>query len=170
MQGLSRGRCAAAVVAVLTTLVCSAEASAQAPAGLGDQLFSTGGEITVLVLRPTAGLISELQLYNADGTITPIAKNTDVGTTVTLPARPAGEELLFGIAVQDAEKNVYKLGPGTRNPDGLEHGRVLQTGERQYDVGFEDLFNGGDRDYDDNNFRFSGGLAPNRAPWPTTRR
>jgi len=41
---------------------------------------------------------------------------------------------------------------------------VTKTGERQYDVGFEDLLNGGDRDYDDNAFRFTGGLAPNRSP------
>ena len=41
---------------------------------------------------------------------------------------------------------------------------MTKTGERQYDVGFEDLLNGGDRDYDDNPFRFTGGLAPNRSP------
>jgi hypothetical protein len=80
---------------------------------------------------------------------------------VALPARPAGEELLFGIYV---DGRTYKLGPGDRNPDGLAHGKVVNSGERQYDVGFEDLFNGGDRDYDDNVFRFSGGLAPNTTP------
>jgi hypothetical protein len=134
------------------------------PAGLGNQLFSTGGEITVEVRSATAGLVSKLRLYNADGTFQEIATNRQVGTTVTLPARPTGEELLFGIEVQDSAKHVYKLGPGDRNPDNLAHGNVVQTGERQFDVGFEDLFNGGDRDYDDNVFRFSGGLAPNRSP------
>ena len=61
-------------------------------------------------------------------------------------------------------KHVYKIGPGDRNPDGLAHARVVKTGERQFDVGFEDLLNGGDRDYDDNVFRFAGGLAPNSPP------
>jgi hypothetical protein len=158
---------------MLSTFACVASASAQTPAvpalpagpaGLGDQLFSTGGAITVEVRAATAGLLSKLRLYNADGTFQEIATNRQVGTTVTLPARPAGEELLFGIEVQDPGKHVYKLGPGDRNPDGIAHGRVQQSGERQYDVGFEDLFNGGDRDYDDNVFRFSGGLAPNRSP------
>jgi hypothetical protein len=40
----------------------------------------------------------------------------------------------------------------------------VTTGERQYDVGFEDIFFGGDRDYDDNVFRFTGRLAPHRRP------
>jgi hypothetical protein len=153
----------ATAAATLGTLACAA-ASAQAapPSGLGGQLFSTGGEITVKVLPATAGLTSELRLYAADGSSTLIATNRQVGKVVTLAARPTGEELVFGIAVENGR--VYKLGPGARNPDGLEHGNVVQSGERQFDVGFEDLFNGGDRDYDDNVFRFSGGLAPNRVP------
>ncbi|MEA2224021.1 MAG: hypothetical protein QOH83_2397, partial [Solirubrobacteraceae bacterium] len=162
MRGLRFTHVATAAAALLSTLVCAASTSAQAPpAGLGDRLFSTGGDITVEVRPATAGLVSELRLYNADGTFTRIASNRDVGAIVALPARPAGEELLFGIYV---DGRTYKLGPGDRNPDGLAHGKVVNSGERQYDVGFEDLFNGGDRDYDDNVFRFSGGLAPNTTP------
>jgi len=149
---------------VLATLAGAQAAAAQSPpAGLGDQLFSTGGEIKVEVLRATAGLESKLRLYAPDDSFTNIASNRDLGRVVTLPARPRGEELVFGIYI--AEKNrAYKMGPAGRNPDGLAHAVVKPTGERQFDVGFEDLFNGGDRDYDDNTFRFSGGLAPNRSP------
>jgi hypothetical protein len=163
MHDFSWTRAVATAAATLGTLACAA-ASAQAapPSGLGGQLFSTGGEITVKVLPATAGLTSELRLYAADGSSTLIATNRQVGKVVTLAARPTGEELVFGIAVENGR--VYKLGPGARNPDGLEHGNVVQSGERQFDVGFEDLFNGGDRDYDDNVFQFSGGLAPNSTP------
>lgn len=141
----------------------SAQAQA-APDGLGDQLFATGGDITVEVLCPcTAGLTSELRLYDKDGTFTRLASNRDRGKIVTLPARPAGEELVFGIFVQ-GPNTTFKMGPADRNPDKLEHARVTKTGERQFDVGFEDLLHGGDRDYDDNVFRFTGGLAPNRTP------
>ena len=175
MTGSSSTRLAATAAATFITLVCAASASAQTPvpaptrapappAGLGDQLFSTGGEITVEVRPATAGLVSTLRLYNPDGTFVEVATNREVGKTVTLSARPAGEELLFGILVDDGADHVFKLGPGDRNPDNLAHGRVVNSGERQFDVGFEDLFNGGDRDYDDNVFRFSGGLAPNRVP------
>jgi hypothetical protein len=161
---LSR-RLAVAAATALIMLACAPGAPAQAPpAGLGEQLFSTGGEITVEVLGPvTAGLTSELRLYNADDTFVTIATNRDIGTRVVLPPRPAGEELVFGIFVRGPD-DVFKMGPGDRNPDGLAHAKVAQTGERQFDVGFEDLFDGGDRDYDDNIFRFSGGLAPNRTP------
>jgi hypothetical protein len=164
MQGLMRRRGAVTAAAVLSTFVCAGSASAQAPpAGLGDQLFATGGDITVEVRPATAGLVSELRLYNADGSFTALTTNREVGRIVTLPARPTGEELVFGIFVR-GPNTTFKLGPGDRNPDGLEHGKVVNTGERQYDVGFEDLLNGGDRDYDDNVFRFTGGLAPNRTP------
>src|SRR4051794_48883 len=99
MRGLWFTRlAAAAAVGTSTQLVCCAVASAQAPpAGLGDRLYSTGGEITVEVRPATAGLTSQLVLFNADGTSTPIATNRDVGKVVTLPARPLNEELVFGI-------------------------------------------------------------------------
>ena len=149
---------------VLATIAAAQAARAQSvPAGLGDQLFSTGGDITIEVLPSTAGLRSELRLYAPDGSFTPIASNRDVGRIVTLPARPRNEELVFAIQIGN-EGALFKMGPGERNPDGLPHAVVKPTGERQFEVGFEDLRNGGDRDYDDNVFRFSGGLAPNRSP------
>jgi hypothetical protein len=158
---------AAAAVVLGTMLGCVGSAAAQAPAppaGLGDQLFATGGEINVEVTQNgVAGYTSELRLFNADGSSIALATNRDVGSKVTLPARPTGEELVFGIYVRDTRRT-YKTGPGNRNPDGIAHAVVTKTGERQFDVGFEDLFDGGDRDYDDNVFRFTGGLAPNRAP------
>jgi hypothetical protein len=154
-------------ITALATLAMAQGAAAQSPPtgpeGLGDQLFSTGGDITIEVRAATAGLTSELRLYAPDGSFTAIATNKQVGKIVTLPARPKNEELLFAIFIA-SQDHLFKMGPGERNPDGLAHAVVRNTGERQYDVGFEDLLNGGDRDYDDNTFRFSGGLAPNRSP------
>lgn len=164
MLGFASARAAIAAAVTLCVLGGATSAFAQAPpAGLGDQLYSTGGEITVEVRPATAGLVSELRLYNADGTFTPLATNREVGRVVTLPARPRDEELVFGIHIASLNRT-FKIGPADRNPDGLVHARVQTTGVRQFDVGFEDLLNGGDRDYDDNVFRFTGGLAPNRLP------
>ena len=56
------------------------------------------------------------------------------------------------------------MGPASRNPDGIAHADVTETGARTFLVGFEDVFGGGDRDYDDNVFQFTGNLAPNRPP------
>jgi hypothetical protein len=156
------------IISALAMLAVAQGAAAQSqpggPAGLGDQLFSTGGDITIEVRPATAGLTSELRLYAPDGSFTSIATNKQVGKIVTLPARPKNEELVFAIFIASENNVTFKMGPGDRNPDGLAHAVVRNTGERQYDVGFEDLLNGGDRDYDDNTFRFSGGLAPNRSP------
>jgi hypothetical protein len=88
MSAFPSPRPLAAVAAVLWTLACAGSAAAQsAPAaGLGDQLFATGGDITVEVLRRTAGLRSELRLLNPDGTFTSLAFNHEVGRVVTLPS------------------------------------------------------------------------------------
>src|SRR5918997_1661408 len=100
MRNLWFRRWAAAAVATVGMLVCAAGASAQAPTpGLGDQLFSTGSQITVEVLAASTSADSELRLYDADGTFTPIATNRQLGHLITLPARPAGAELDFGIFV-----------------------------------------------------------------------
>ncbi len=166
MQGLSCVRWAASVVAALATLACATGASAQVPAsapGLGDQLFATGGEITVEVVRSFAGYTSDLRLFNAEDTFVDVAVNREAGRIVTLPARPTGEELVFGIFVRNTNFT-YKMGPGARNPDGIEHAIVTQTGEREFKVAFEDLPGGGDRNFEDNVFIFRGGLAPNRPP------
>ena len=160
------------LAAASAALAAASGAAAQVapPAGLGDQLFSTGGEIRIEVLPATAGLSSELRLYAPDGSFTPIALNSEVGRVVTLPARPRDEELVFGIAVEGGSRGTFKMGPGERNPDHLAHAVVRQTGERQYDVGFEDLLNGGDRDYDDNTFRLAAGWPRTARRWPPTRR
>jgi len=107
------------VLMLALVIAASAAASAHAqapPEGLGDQLFATGGEVTVQVQCPcSAGLVSELRLYHPDGTFTPIATNRDVGKVVTLPASPAGEELIFGIFVQ-GPNTTFKTGPPIATP------------------------------------------------------
>ena len=76
----------------------------------------------------------------------------------------AGTELVFGIHVQETG-HTYYLGPGSRNPDGLIHGAVDSSTLPAYPfgwsspgyigVGFEDIFGGGDFDYDDLGFAFT---------------
>ncbi|HEY0639430.1 MAG TPA: PKD domain-containing protein [Pseudonocardiaceae bacterium] len=131
---------------------------------LGGQLYATGGEIEVEVLPATAGLTS--QLYLLEPVEVFVATNREVGRRVQLGRFEPGVELLFGIRV---DGNEYRMGPAERNPDGIPHAAVDFTDEDTAVVGFEDLFGGGDRDYDDNVFRFSGGIAsqpPDPQPEP----
>jgi hypothetical protein len=150
----------AALIAVAAALVLAAPAKAQA--GIGGQLFATGGTVDIVVQPGTAAFTSRLFLQHPDGTRTNVALNTEVGKHVTVGPFPAGEELVFGISMPDDE--TFLMGPASRNPDGIAHAEVTETGVRTFLVGFEDVFGGGDRDYDDNVFQFTGNLGPNRPP------
>ena len=152
----------AALVAVATALVVAAPAEAQAVSG--GKLFATGGTVDVVVQQGgVTGYTSRLFLLRPDGTRDNIALNTDVGKRVTLGPFAAGRELVFGIALLNDGPTFY-MGPASRNPDDIAHAVVTETGLRTFLVGFEDMFGGGDRDYDDNIFQFTGNLAPNRPP------
>src|SRR5690606_28952736 len=76
-------------------------------------------------------------------------KHSDIGDIEVLGAYAAGTELILSIHVQDTG-HAYKTGPAYRNPDGKVHAIVTPgTGNLLYRVGFEDLYNGGDLDFDD---------------------
>lgn len=133
-----------------------------AAAIIGGQLFATGGNVTVKVLPATAGYTSELHLISP-GPDRFIALNHDAGTVVNLGSFPAGVELVFGIYVRDTG-DTFQMGPASRNRDGIEHAGVDNTAPGVAVVGFEDLLQGGDFDYDDNVFKFTGGIAPLGCP------
>lgn len=138
--------------------------TASAQTGVGGQLFATGGTVELDVRPATAAFVTELFLQNEDGTRGPtLALNTEAGRHVVIGPFPAGRELVFGIFVRNTGET-FLMGPGSRNRDGIAHARVTQIAERIFDVGFEDTLGGGDRDYDDNVFRFTGNLAPNEPP------
>lgn len=155
-------RMVAACAGVLAALTMTTPANAQAPAGLGGQLYSLGGEVTIDPLPATAGLRSELWIVSPE--VRFIAYNERVNSPdpvqdpVTIGPYPAGTELVFEIRVPS--QGTFQIGPGSRNPDGIPHAVVTPDGVNSFIVGFEDLFNGGDLDYDDNMFRFTGSLAP----------
>jgi hypothetical protein len=161
------------VVIALTVLVfvaASGRAASAAPI-VGAQLFYTGGDITVTSLPATSGFVSELGLYNSSFTLLmPIMLDEPAGVVVTfnpgtLFGAAVGSELIFGINVFDTGDK-YFIGPGSRNPDGIHHVAVDTLGAGSFIVGFEDLFGGGDLDYDDNIFSFEGGLQA--VPEPAT--
>ncbi len=140
-------------------------APAEAAPELGGQLFSSGSPVEVQVLPASAGFTSELWLFEP-GPARRLATNRDVGLVVPIGTFPAGVELVFGIKVLNTG-DTFKMGPGDRNPDGIPHATVdfLEPGRAQ--VGFEDLFGGGDRDYNDNIFEFRGGIIEQPPSGPT---
>jgi len=155
----------------LLALVALVSQPVEAAPILGGQLIYTGGNVTVESLPVSSGFVSELGLYD-DTTFTRLVylmNDEPAGVTVTFNPSAygisVGDELLFGIRVVNTGIH-YFMGPASRNPDNVFHAAVDNLGGGTFVVGFEDLFGGGDRDYDDNRFRFTGAVAA--APEPAT--
>jgi VCBS repeat-containing protein len=108
----------------------------------------------VEVLPADANDTSELRLCSP-GPERFIATNRDVGTVVDLGSFPAGTELIFCIFNRNRGER-FLMGPASRNPDNIEHAVVDQVSPGVAIVGFEDVFGGFDRDYNDNRFKFTG--------------
>jgi hypothetical protein len=60
------------------------------------------------------------------------------------------------------------MGGGYDNPDGIIHALVNYGYNRTAVIGFEDLFGGGDRDYDDAVIRVTGDIGVTQVPEPST--
>ncbi len=146
------------MLVVLTIMVAGLQTTANAAWILGGQLYATGGDIEVEVIPSDADYVSELWLYSP--TTQFIALNTADGSTETITGIAAGHELIFGVYVQDTDQTYY-MGPGSRNPDGMVHAAVEYLGGDAANVGFEDIFGGGDEDYNDAMFYYISGVTPN---------
>ena len=161
----SRGVRVFAFVALLLAATFATVPTALAvPILMGGQLYYTGGDVTVDVVYSNTAYGEVLQLRSALEVLD-IARNKDVGSRITLTEQQfaswgigVGDELTFGLQVPSTNQ-VFLMGPGSRNGDGLEHAYVSGQRAGTYYVGLEDLFGGGDRDYNDTIFRLSGGVA-----------
>ena len=55
---------------------------------------------------------------------------------------------------------MFYMGPAGRNPDNVIHALRTTLGPAHFFVGFEDIFGGGDTDYNDVRFEIDGGVVP----------
>jgi hypothetical protein len=148
------------------SLVILPSASMAAPILGASVIVQTDGDVIATFLGHTAGYTNDLYLDNPANSLGIIFTNhtTPVGATSNLGYFTAGTELIFRIHVRNTGDNFFS-GPGFRNPDGLPHAVVDgQFGPNTSYVGFEDLFGGGDRDYDDLNFSFTNTRAVTPIP------
>jgi len=156
----------APLVAVLLAAVGLAMplTAAAVPILYGGNLYYTGGDVTVDVLSNRTVYEEILQLRSGLSTFD-VVSGSKTGSQVTLTAQQladmgigVGDELQFGIHVVDTG-HTFVLGSGDRNADGVEHAYLRSTPGRGVYAGFEDLYGGGDRDYNDTIYRFSGGAS-----------
>jgi hypothetical protein len=135
-------------------------------------LVGSGSEVTLEFAGSDAAFDSALFL-SAPMERGPFFPNhaTLIGAIANLGAFRAETELSFRLHVFTTGDEFF-TGPGSRNPDGFAHAQVSVwggspsiplTGLR---VGFEDLFGGGDLDFNDYEFVVSGVRVAAGAPVP----
>jgi hypothetical protein len=137
----------------------------------------TTGEVKATFLGQTAAYSDDLYLDSPTNALGIIFNNHSVpiGTEVSLGTFTAGTELILRIHVNNTGDDFFSGpgSPGSLNPDGVGHAKVDDTFalDTSY-VGFEDLLNGGDKDYDDLKISLSNTstsqVPPGAAPLPAT--
>jgi hypothetical protein len=113
--------------------------------------LSQDSQVSVEFCGGSAGYTSDLYLSNPDFQYIATGNVTPSGTVVDLGVQLEGNELVFMIYVRDTGFTFYS-GSASRNADGRIHAGVANLGGGVYQVGFEDLFGGGDGDMDDITF------------------
>jgi hypothetical protein len=137
-----------------------------APLATGQELFASGGDVTLTFLGPTGAAYDEyLFLYSPVNGFGYFFENhsTPNGATIDLGSFTAGTEMEFGIYVLNTGDFFYD-GPGSRNVDGDVHAYMVNNYEGLPDttyVGFEDLngLTGSDWNYIDEVYAFTGVAA-----------
>lgn len=97
---------------------------------------------------------------------------TNLGQSRVISGLTVGESLIFGLQalvlhynadnIHYPNTNYFFSGAAVNNQDrsgwndGQVHTKVLNLGDNRFLVGFEDIWGGGDRDYNDNIFLFEG--------------
>ena len=132
-------------------------ASTRATPILGGPLFvQNSGHVFATFVGSEAAFDNLLLLASQPSNASTIFEGhaTPSGTVVDLGIFSGGTELIFGLNNQNGA--YFFTGPGARNPDNLGHTIVdYEFGPGQTFVVFEDLFGGGDLDFDDLQFTLS---------------
>jgi hypothetical protein len=135
----------------------------------GHILVAEDGYVTAQFVGSHAGYFNSLYLETpTDGSIFLFNKSSQhYGAPLVLGWFEANTELTFRLAVRNTGYDFY-TGSGDLNVDGFAHAMAITqlTGDGGYltTVGFEDLYGGGDRDYDDFVFRLTNVIDPPTLP------
>ena len=156
------------MVALISALVSYAS-----HAGLGDPLVAAGGDIVMRFEGTSAGYESLIGVnsveVNGQSLFFPNF-TTPIGSTINLGSFSAGLSLDIALhVIPPSASNIWHTGAAALNIDNVIHASVIfnYNGEvgRTF-VGFEDQFGGGDLDYNDHMFSFTGVAAAVPEPGP----
>jgi len=140
---------------------------------IGQEIYYHGGPLELEILRKDAGYTSQIYLYTDTGSVfLGVSTNTGLVSNFADPAvvgLDPGEEFILGIHVLNTGNN-FVMGAAYNNPDGVGHAAVNYLNNSIAVIGFEDLFGGGDLDYNDARVRVVGdiGLIQIQIPEPSS--
>jgi hypothetical protein len=134
----------------------------------GHMLVAEDGYVTAQFLGSDAGYFNSLYLESpTDGSIFLFDKSSQhYGAPLVLGWFEANTELTFRLAVRNTGYDFY-TGSGEQNVDGLAHAMAITQlvgGSYLTTIGFEDLYGGGDQDYNDFMFRLTNVVDPPALP------
>jgi MYXO-CTERM domain-containing protein len=140
-----------AIAALLSAACLNANAAIEI---VGGKLFvADNGAVNVTFLGSDAGY-TDLLFYVGTGSEQFMFNGhaTTVDTTFSLGNFTKGTELTFRMHVNNTGDNFF-TGPASANSDNVVHAHASLDANKSAVVGFEDLRGGGDRDYNDIQFR-----------------
>jgi hypothetical protein len=124
---------------------------------VGGQIFvHNSGHVIATFVGSDAGFDNLILLFSPPNNLGVIFEGhvSASGTMLDLGVFNAGIQLIFELNNQNG--GIFFTGPANRNPDNIAHAIVDdQFGQGQTFVGFEDVFGGGDFDYNDLQFTLS---------------
>ena len=135
------------------------------------EIYYHGGALQLEILTSDSAYTSRIYLHTATERIF-LGANSDAGVVLNL-ADPSvvglnpGDEFVLGIYVKDTGK-YFVLGGGYENSDGVIHASVTYLPDDVAIIGFEDLFGGGDLDYNDARVRITGNIGLEIIPEPSS--
>jgi hypothetical protein len=141
-------------VVLAASLLVLSSASMAITNSTTDKLWvKQSGDVFLTFVSKEAGYSSDLFLTGNPNKI--LNNQTAVaGTQYALGNFAAGAELVFSIFVE-LTGNTFYSGPASSNVDNTIHTSFSALSSSSVLVGFEDLFNGGDFDYNDLRFSLS---------------
>jgi len=159
-------------LSVLGFVAVLSHAPAQAYTILGQDVYYHGGSLQFEILPFTAAYTNRIYLHTATGVIF-LGNNTNVGLVINISDPSAvglapEDEFVLGIHVVNTGRD-FVMGGGYDNPDGVVHAVVNYLYNHTAVIGFEDLFGGGDLDYDDARVRVVGNIGVARIPEPSSQ-
>lgn len=127
-------------------------------------LMASGGNVSVTFLSSDASYVSDLFVTGKSDKIFN-NKSATLGQTFDLGNFAANTAITFSLSVNNTGYQFYS-GLASTNPDNFVHAAIHSLGNNVVSIGFEDLFGGGDKDYNDVIFSVTNAVATNVASVP----